>query len=112
MPAKTIAEIMIAILLSNSLWDNYNVDSLGILNILNRCSEWKETPKSLEYNPFIHFGLYRIVARCALCRREIIDPTECIVYEKLLFDRSDCLNIYRKLRFIYENAILDIIQTW
>ena len=37
MPAKTIAEIMIAILLSNSLWDNYNVDSLDILNILNRC---------------------------------------------------------------------------
>jgi hypothetical protein len=51
------------------------------------------------------------VARCALCGREITDPTKCIVYEKLLFDRSTCLDIYKKLRFIYENAILDIIET-
>ena len=40
-----------------------------------------ETPKFLEYNSFIHFKSYRIVARCALCGREIIDPTKCIVYE-------------------------------
>jgi hypothetical protein len=51
------------------------------------------------------------VARCALCGKEIIDPTKCIVYEKLLFDRSNCLDIFRKLRFIYENAILEIIET-
>jgi hypothetical protein len=51
------------------------------------------------------------VARCALCGRAIIDPTKCIVYEKLLFDRPTCLDIYKKLRFIYENAILDIIET-
>jgi len=68
-------------------------------------------PKFLEYNSFIHFKLYRIVVRCALCGREIIDPTKCIVYEKLLFDRSTCLDIYKKLKFIYENAILDIIET-
>ena len=68
-------------------------------------------PKFLEYNSFIRFRLYRIVARCALCGREIIDPTKCIVYEKFLFDRSTCLDIYKKLRFIYENAILDIIET-
>ena len=68
-------------------------------------------PKFLEYNSFIRFGLYRIVARCALCGREIIDPTKCIVYEKLLFDRPTCLDIYKKLRYIYENAILDIIET-
>jgi hypothetical protein len=68
-------------------------------------------PKFLKYNSFIHFALNRIVARCALCGREIIDPIKCIVYEKLLFDRSTCLDIYRKLRFIYEYAILDIIET-
>ena len=67
-------------------------------------------PKFLEYNSFIHFKSSRIVARCALCGREIIDPTKCIVYEKLLFDRPACLDIYKKLRFIYENAI-DIIET-
>ena len=70
-----------------------------------------ETPKFLEYNSFIHFKSYRIVARCALCGREIIDPTKCIVYEKLLFDRPTCLDIYKKLRYIYENAILEIIET-
>jgi len=51
------------------------------------------------------------VARCALCGREIIDPAKWIVYEKLLFDRPTCLDIYKKLRYIYENAILDIIET-
>jgi hypothetical protein len=69
------------------------------------------TPKFLEYNSFIHFKSYRTVARCALCGRAIIDPTKCIVHEKLLFDRFTCLDIYKKLRFIYENAILDIIET-
>ena len=49
--------------------------------------------------------------RCVLCGREIIDPTKYIVYEKLLFDRTTCLDIYKKLRYIYENAILDIIGT-
>ena len=68
-------------------------------------------PKFLEYNSFIHLKSYRIVARCALCGREITDPTKCIVYEKLLFDRPTCLDIYKKLRFIYENAILDIMET-
>jgi hypothetical protein len=68
-------------------------------------------PKFLEYNSFIHLKSYRIVVRCALCGREITDPTKCIVYEKLLFDRPTCLDIYKKLRFIYENAILDIIET-
>jgi len=51
------------------------------------------------------------VDRCVLCGREIIDPTKYIVYEKLLFDRPTCLDIYKKLRYIYENAILDIIGT-
>ena len=68
-------------------------------------------PKFLEYNSFIHLKSYRIVARCALCGREITDPTKCIVYEKLLFDRPTCLDIYKKLRFIYENSILDIMET-
>jgi hypothetical protein len=50
------------------------------------------------------------VARCALCGRDIIDATECIVYEKLLFDRPTCLGIYKKLKFIYDVAILDIVE--
>jgi len=51
------------------------------------------------------------VARCALCGRDIIDPTECIVYEQLLFDRPTCLGIFKKLKYIYDVAILDIMET-
>lgn len=68
-------------------------------------------PKFPEYNSFIHLKSYNIVAKCALCGREIIDPPKCIVYENLLFDRPTCHDIYKKLKFIYEIAVLDILET-
>lgn len=48
--------------------------------------------------------------KCALCGREIIDPTECIVYENHKFDKVTCLYIFKKLSFIYDAAIVDILD--
>jgi hypothetical protein len=49
--------------------------------------------------------------KCALCGREISDPTECIVYENYKFDKVACLYIFRKLSFIYDTAIVDILDS-
>jgi hypothetical protein len=49
--------------------------------------------------------------KCALCGRKISDPTECIVHEKYKFDKIACLHIFKKLRFIYETAIVDILDS-
>lgn len=52
------------------------------------------------------------MVRCSLCGREISDPTKCIVYEGYDFDKESCLYIFKKLRYIYETAIVDIIESW
>jgi len=49
--------------------------------------------------------------KCALCGRKISDPTECIVYEEYKFDKVGCLHIYKKLSFIYDTAIVDILHS-
>jgi len=51
------------------------------------------------------------MVRCALCEREIYDPTDCIIYDGYRFDRITCLNIFKKLSFIYEEAFIDIIKS-
>ena len=49
--------------------------------------------------------------KCALCGKEISDPTECIVYENYKFDKVACLHIFKKLSFIYDIAIVDSLDT-
>lgn len=51
------------------------------------------------------------MVRCALCERQISDPTECIIYDGYRFDRVTCLHIFKKLSFIYEKAFIDIIES-
>lgn len=51
------------------------------------------------------------MVRCALCGRKINDPTECIVYQDYEFDKVTCLYIYKKLSFIYDIEIIDIIES-
>jgi hypothetical protein len=50
------------------------------------------------------------MVRCSLCGREISDPTKCIVYEGYNFDKESCLYIFKKLSYIYDTAIVDIIE--
>jgi len=49
--------------------------------------------------------------KCALCGRKISDPTECIVYESHKFDKETCLHIFKKLSFIYDIGIVDILHS-
>ncbi|HJR85799.1 MAG TPA: hypothetical protein VJ772_10595 [Nitrososphaeraceae archaeon] len=51
------------------------------------------------------------MVRCALCGREISDPTKCIVYEEYNFEKVSCLYIFKKLSYIYDTAIVDIIES-
>ena len=50
------------------------------------------------------------MVRCALCGREINDPTKYIVYEDYNFDKVTCLYIFKKLSYIYDIEIVDLIQ--
>ena len=105
MAAATMAEIMIVTFLSNSLWDNYKVDRRGSLNIL-----YKSVLRELatRYKSFIQFESINNMVRCVLCEREIYDPTDCIIYNGYRFDRVTCLNIFKKLSFIYGEIFIDI----
>lgn len=51
------------------------------------------------------------MVECIMCGREISDPAQCIVYDGYRFDRSTCVNIFRKFSFIYESAFLDILKS-
>ena len=51
------------------------------------------------------------MVRCVLCEREIYDPRNCIIYDGYRFDRVTCLNIFKKLSFIYEEAFIDIVKS-
>ena len=66
-----------------------------------------EQSKSLLYDSNDTKGMIK----CALCGREISDPTECIVYENYKFDKVACLYIFKKLSFIYNTAIVDIVDS-
>ena len=46
-----------------------------------------------------------------MCGRNISDPAQCIFYNGYKFDRSTCVNIFKKLSFIYESAFLDILKS-
>jgi len=49
--------------------------------------------------------------RCALCKKQISNPAERIIYDGHPFDRSICADIFKKLRFIYGSSIVDIIES-
>jgi len=46
-----------------------------------------------------------------MCGRNISDPAQFIIYNGYKFDRSTCVNIFKKLSFIYESAFLDILKS-
>lgn len=46
-----------------------------------------------------------------MCGRNINDSAQCIIYDGYKFDRTTCVNIFKKFSFIYESAFLDILKS-